>query len=82
MLMPISDAYVVEYLLQSTRASTRQIVWRERESGGYAASVNGVELELDTMWGRSESLLYVSLSCVAERVLIAEPRNIGVFQDK
>jgi hypothetical protein len=80
--MPISDAYVVQYLLQATRASEDSIVWLEKESDGYIANFRGVRLELDSIPSRAGPRLYLSLSCVSERIQIQEPFNRGIFREK
>jgi hypothetical protein len=80
--MPISDTYVVQYLLQISLSDEQQIAWREKESGGYEAIVNGVELELDCLPSRMGSRICISLASLSEKVHIEEPLKMGLFQDK
>jgi hypothetical protein len=77
--MPISDNYVVQYLLQETQASSESILWTEKESQGYVANFRGIQLDLDSIPSRAGSRLFLSISCVAERIQIHEPLNRGIF---
>jgi hypothetical protein len=80
--MPISELYVVEYLLQETEAATDAIVWREKESEGYAARLHGIDVELHSLSNRSGSRLCLSLACYPEKIEIEEPVRTGFFQSK
>jgi hypothetical protein len=80
--MPISDAYVVQYLLQGTRPGNGQIQWQERDDDGYTATVNGIRLELDSVPARSGARLFLTLTCGREKVGVAEPLNTGIFREK
>lgn len=80
--MPISDHYVIQFLLQATRSHNELIRWEEKESEGYVAIFNNVRLEIDSVASRTGSRLYVSLSYASKKSFIAEPHNSGVFREK
>jgi hypothetical protein len=80
--MAISDTYVVQYLLQATRAGKETILWEEKESDGYAANLRGIRVELDRASSSTHSQLYLTLSHVSEKVHIAEPLSTGLFRER
>lgn len=69
----ISEMYVAQYLLQNTRDAAPPLVWYDRESGGFVATVSGVHVEL----GREQSVIgsrvTLTLSRGTDRVYISEP---------
>jgi hypothetical protein len=78
--MPISDEYVVSYLLQETRRAA--LHWR-RVSGddfnGYAALLNGVALRFTRVDSSTESRLWLQVECEEGSALVAEPRAFGLW---
>ena len=80
--MPISDSYIVQYLLQETRDSNANIVWRENGSDGYTTCIHGMKIELESIYNRTGSRLCLTISCVQDRICISEPLNIGLFREK
>ncbi len=77
--MPISDHYIVQYLLQGTRHATQPIVWREADGEGYTSATRGVELHLNHVANRGGARIRLSLATPAGEVHISEPPNIGLF---
>src|SRR5438128_2234493 len=80
--MSISDNYIVQYLLQATQSGRELIVWKEKESEGYTARVRGIQLDLENVTSRTGSRLYLSFTCLSEKVQIREPLSIGVIRTK
>src|SRR3954469_10940426 len=76
--MPISDAYVVQYLVQETTASQNPLQWHEH-SDAYATTVNGVTAQLHRISDRAGTRLYVTLESRPERIEISEPIEKGFF---
>lgn len=76
--MPISDAYVAQYLLQQTCAEQDALLWSERDSKCFSANLHGVEVELYTLRER----VYLTLLAFPERIDICEPVNHGSFYEK
>ena len=80
--MPISDNYIVQYLLQETRYNGATIVWREKGSDGYSTCIRGMRIELESIYNRTGSRLCLTISCTPDRICISEPLNIGLFREK
>ena len=80
--MALTDIFVTQYLLQGSEAAVDTICWRELDSGGYEAAVNGVTVQLDQCHDRAGT--YVCLTIVAgpEKVFIAEPRSTSIIGRK
>ena len=84
--MPISDNYVVQFLLQGTRSSAGSIVWQETDDG-YVTCLNGVRVLFDTIVTRTGSRYLLTFCCAAgtctgANVQVVEPVNIGLFRAK
>lgn len=74
----VSDTYIVQFLLQATRETGRQaapLVWQEKESGAYTASISGVRLELAREHAATGSRIFLTLFRGAEKVHITEPHR-------
>jgi hypothetical protein len=80
--VPISDNYVVQYLLQATEASSDFILWTEKASDGYTANFRGIRLEVECVPSRAGQRLYLSIFSVSEKIQIQEPFNYGIFREK
>ena len=80
--MPISDAYVVQYLLQETLRHHAPLTWRERESDAFSANLHGIEVDLYTLRYRSGPRIYLTLSSFPERIDVSEPIKRGLFREK
>jgi hypothetical protein len=77
--MPLTDVFVVRYLLQKTSAQADSICWQELEAGGYEAQVSGVTVDLMQSQTRAGSYLCLILRAGSEKVYIAEPQNRSIF---
>jgi len=80
--MPISDNYVVQYLVQNTDAGDGSLVWRETEFEGYVASLNDIKIEFGCAPGRTGARSFLTLSTVLSSIQIVEPYNVGIFRPK
>ena len=80
--MPISDTYLVQWLIQETTAVQRSMAWREKDADGYIAHSNGVRIELDHVMSRSGTRRQLSFTLGAERIHILEPASTGVFTEQ
>ena len=77
--MPISDAYIIQYLVDGTREAPETICWREKstEQMGYAALVEGVEVILEPEYSRAGSHLILRLRLGDNEFRICEPTGGG-----
>src|SRR5262245_14396554 len=82
--MPISDSYMLQYLLQGTRSSAGSIQWQETEDRGFVTFLNGVRVEFYGIPTRTGLRLCVTFSCAASEcvnrtVQVVEPVKSGIF---
>jgi hypothetical protein len=77
MAMPISDAYVVQYLLQETCAHRNPLLWSEKNAEEFSANLHGVDVELYSLRDRGGARLYLTLLAYPERIDLSEPVNKG-----
>ena len=77
--MPISDTYIVQYLLDGTSEVPAQIHWREKdpEQAGYVAQMEGVDVILEPVYSRTGSHLVLRLCHDGEEFAISEPAGGG-----
>jgi hypothetical protein len=80
--MPISDAYVVQYLLQETRGHRGALQWQEKDAECFAAELHGVEIELSTIRWRSGPRIFLTLTSVPGQIDVSQPVNKGLFREK
>ena len=77
--MPISDAYIIQYLLDGTSESPVEIYWCEKdtEQAGYVAQLEGVDLILEPVYSRGGSRLTLRFCHDGEEFSISEPASGG-----
>ena len=77
--MPISDAYIVQYLLDGTSEVPAQIHWCEKdaEQAGYVAQLEGVDVILEPVYSRTGSRLVLRFRDDGEEFSISEPAGRG-----
>jgi hypothetical protein len=77
--VPISDAYIVEYLLDGTSQVPPEIHWREKdaEQVGYVALVEDVDVILEPFYSRSGSRLGLRFRQGGDEFCISEPAAGG-----
>ncbi|MFN7922099.1 MAG: hypothetical protein U0Q16_18500 [Bryobacteraceae bacterium] len=80
--MPVTDNYVVEFLLDATRHSTNPLRWREANSGGYWARMHGIRVRLLSYSTTAGAFFALTLSHAGRRSRIEEPRSTGFFGRK
>lgn len=80
--MPISDSYVVRYLLTGTLAHGNPLIWQEKDGDTYTVSLHGVDVELSTVRDRSGPRVFLTFSAFPEQIDVGEPINKGLFRDK
>ncbi len=78
--MPITDNYVVGYLLQETRRASNALVWKAKDVEGYAATLHGVQMDLSVIVTRSRSFLCLTLTDGDETIFIQEPVRTAIFR--
>ncbi|HYP13073.1 MAG TPA: hypothetical protein VEQ63_04045 [Bryobacteraceae bacterium] len=78
----ISDALLLQYLLEATKSYIDPIVWRDTESGTLTAAINGVALELQTVATRAGSQIYLRLARQDYEIFVAEPPQTSFFAPK
>jgi hypothetical protein len=78
--VPVSDAYLVQYLLQETVRAQHGIVWRERSTeAGFVASVGSLKVALEAISSRGGSRLALQFRGVQDEFQIQEPLSQGWF---
>lgn len=80
--MALTDIFVTQYLLQGSEAAVDTIGWRELESGGYEASVNGVTVQIDQCHDRAGAYVCLTVHSEVEKVFITEPRSNSIIGRK
>ncbi len=77
--MPISDAYIVQYLVDGTSQVPAEIQWREKsaEQVGYVALVEDVKVILEPVYSRVGSRLILRFRHDGEEFVIDEPAKGG-----
>jgi hypothetical protein len=77
--VPISDAYIIQYLLDGTSELPAQIHWREKDEGqsGYVAQVEDVDVILEPVYSRAGSRLVLRFRHGGEEFTIGEPSGGG-----
>lgn len=77
--MPISDAYIMQYLLDGTSELPPQIHWREKdeEQIGYVARVEDVDVILEPVYSRAGSRMILRFRHEGEEFRIGEPAGKG-----
>ena len=80
--MPFSELYVMQHLLQQTLAGRGGIVWREKETDGYLAEINGITVEFASVHTNIGPRLYVTFSEGLNKVHIAEPVPNGFIRHR
>jgi len=77
--VPISDTYIVQYVLDGTADVPAQIHWREKDAEqiGYVARVEDVEVILEPLYSRAGSRLPLRFRHRGEEFSIGEPSGRG-----
>lgn len=77
--MPISDSYIVQYLLDGTLEVPAQIRWREKETeqAGYVALLEDVCVILEPFYSRAGSRYLLRFRHDDEEFSIGEPAGGG-----
>jgi len=77
--VPISDSYIIQYLLDGTAVVPAEIHWREKEAEhvGYVARLEGVDLMLEPIYSRAGSRLVLRFCHDGEEFAISEPSGGG-----
>jgi hypothetical protein len=80
----ISDAYVVQHLLEATSDFQPGIVWQESptQSAGFVARVGDIHLLLEQVHNRAGSRLVLQLRYTLVEFCIVEPLACGRFGQK
>ncbi len=78
--MPVSDTYLVQYLLQETVRTQHGIAWRERVmEAGFVADVGSLEVALESAASRGGARLSLQFRGAADNFQIYEPLSDGWF---
>jgi hypothetical protein len=77
--VPISDAYIVQYLLDGTSQVPAEIHWREKgaEQSGYVSLVEDVKVILEPVYSRVGSRLVLRFRLNGDEFVIGEPAKGG-----
>jgi hypothetical protein len=82
--VPISDAYIVQYLVDGTSEVPAAIYWREHEADqiGYVARVEEVDVFLEPIYSRAGSHLVLRFRHGGDEFRIGEPAGRGWLGSK
>jgi len=77
--VPISDSYIIQYLLDRTSEVPAEIHWREKDSEqiGYVARLEGVDVILEPAYSRAGSRLVLRFCHDGEEFSVTEPAGGG-----
>jgi hypothetical protein len=76
--MPVSDNYLVQYLLQETLRPQRAIIWREGTADvGFCASVGSLEVALGAIPSRGGPRIALYFRGAEDQFRIFEPLSEG-----
>jgi len=77
--VPISDSYIIQYLLDGTAAVPAEIRWREKDAEhvGYVARLEGVDVIIEPIYSRAGSRLVLRFCHDGEEFAISEPAGGG-----
>lgn len=76
--MPISDSYILQYLVDGTREVPEAISWRENpDQMGYQARAEGVDVILELEYSRAGSHLILRFRYNDDEFRICEPAGGG-----
>ena len=77
--MPISDAYIVQFLLDGTSDVSSEIHWHEKDTDqiGYVAQVGDVDVILEPVYSRAGSQLVLRFRHDGEEFRIHAPNFSG-----
>jgi hypothetical protein len=77
--VPISDAYIIQYLLDGTSEVPAEIHWREKDAEqiGYVAQLEGVDVTLESAYSRAGSRLVLRFRHAEDEFGITEPAGRG-----
>jgi hypothetical protein len=77
--VPISDTYIIQYLVDGTREAPTAICWDEKpgEQTGYQALVEGVEVILEPLYSRGGSRWILRFRDSAGEFQLCEPASGG-----
>ena len=76
--VPISDSYIIQYLLDGTIAVPAEIYWREKDAEhGYVAQLEGVDVILEPIYSRAGSRMVLRFCHDGEEFVISEPAGGG-----
>lgn len=77
--MPISDAYIVQYLLDGTAEFPAPIRWREKDTNalGFLTRIEDVDVTLEPSYSRTGSHMVLRFQHDGEEFLICEPVRRG-----
>ncbi|MEQ1947863.1 MAG: hypothetical protein ABL995_11780 [Bryobacteraceae bacterium] len=77
--MPVSDLYVVQYLLQETNRANGGLEWEERsrERAGFTARAGGVSVDLENAHFRAGTRVMLRFQSAGESFAICEPLRQG-----
>jgi len=77
--VPISDAYIVQYLLDGTSEVPAAIHWREKDTDkiGYTAQMQDVDVSLEPVYSRAGSRLLLRFRQGSDEFSIGEPAAGG-----
>ena len=78
----LTDAYVLQYLVQRTNDTVAALLWSEGEQGGWEARWEGIRLELELLHGREGSRWLLTLRHDEDYIELPEPLNTAFLGRK
>jgi len=80
--MPVTDLYIVGYLLEATRGTHDPLNWHADGGGGYSTQINGVRIELFHAQAMGWSGHMLRFTRGENNIHIEEPRPFSIFGRK
>ena len=80
--MPISDSYILQYLVQETSSARSGVVWSEFGGDTYRTELHGIQIQISQVFTRGGLRQFLTLSRGEARTVIAEPLNKGFLRAK
>jgi hypothetical protein len=77
--MPVSETYVIDYLLQETESGPEVLDWAEAESSGFSALCNNVRIQMYSVQSMAGPRLCLEFGVAHDKIYIQEPCKVAFF---
>jgi hypothetical protein len=77
--MPVSECYVIDYLLRETDDRPASLDWTESESGGFLALFHDVRIQMYSVQSMSGPRLCLEFGLAHDKIYVQEPCKVAFF---